>query len=413
MFRIKIYKLFKSLVVRKSLTALVILFILACTAVASFVFYPFISVTGGGDRYVKLPVRVRLVHNFGSAEISSDRPVYLRVLDTKVPSAVFQKGRYRIFLDTKGINIGERFFSCDKVTLSPLTGAVLEFDGKKYRGDMIISRSEFGLDAINLLDLEDYLKGVVPAEVNQYWPYEALKAQAIVSRSFALYQVISRKYKDHDLKDDTFSQVYGGVSAEKWRTSKAVEDTRGQALAFKGKAFPAYFHSACGGSTEDASVLWKNDILPLKGVKCPWCRFSPYFEWTKRIPTKTIIKALNDAGLALDRIDEIKFSDPDPSGRSRDVCIRSADKQFDIKLPEFSKSVPSALLSANGIQVKKHPFFYEFSGRGWGHGVGMCQWGAFGLSLRLLNADEILKYYYPGSEKRYVSDLLKGTDGGK
>ncbi|MFQ5952476.1 MAG: SpoIID/LytB domain-containing protein [Candidatus Omnitrophota bacterium] len=294
--------------------------------------------------------------------------------------------------------------NAEEPTITKGNGSVI-VNGREYRGDAEVIKKDSGFDVINRVELEDYLKGVLPREVHYLWPFGVLKAQAIASRSFAVYQALSRKNREYDLTADASSQVYGGKDSERWRTTKAVEATRGRVLEYKGKAFPAYFHSCCGGRTEDASRLWNEDLKPLKGVKCYWCRWSPRFRWMTRIPTKEILKKLKSKNYDIKRIDDIRAGKRDPSGRLEYVSVKSGGKWLEIKTSKFRSAIGRKTLRSANFRVKKYPFFYLFSGHGWGHGVGMCQWGAFGLSLRWWSPERILAHYYPGTKIVRLSEV--------
>ena len=296
--------------------------------------------------------------------------------------------------------------NADKPTLAKWSGGT-KVNGKEYRGDINVVETDSGFDVINNIELEDYLKGVVPREMNHLWPTEALKAQAVASRSFAVYEALRRKDKEYDLTADTRSQVYGGKAAEKWRASKAVDATMGKVLEYKGKIFPTYFHSCCGGHTEDASKLWNIKLAPLKGVRSPWCRWSPNFKWEARVPTKTILEKLKNKGYSVKRIDNIKAGKRDTSGRLGYVSVKSGNKWIKIRTSDFNSAVGSRSLKSTKFSIKKYPLFYLFQGYGWGHGVGMCQWGAFGLALRWRNYKKILAHYYPGTRIVSLGKVLR------
>ncbi|MBU1128608.1 MAG: SpoIID/LytB domain-containing protein, partial [Candidatus Omnitrophica bacterium] len=321
--------------------------------------------------------------------------------DVDLASAVEITGR------AEGIRFKDCVLTSAGVRIIPKGKFDIALNDIFYRGVIDVIRVGGTLDAINRVGLEDYLKGVIPREVNYLWPAEALKAQAIASRSFAVSQVERRGKSDYDLRASTFSQAYGGRSAERLRTSKAVGATRGKVLAYAGKVLPAYFHSCCGGRTQSASNLWGELLPPLEGVECRRCGWSPYFRWQARVSTKVIKKRLNDAGYDIPRIDDIKTGVRDKSGRLDYISVRPGGKWFDIKCDDFIRAIGPRVLRSTNLRVKKYPFFYRFSGYGWGHGVGMCQWGAFGLAIRWRKADSILNHYYPGAE---IVDLKENNE---
>ncbi len=366
-------------------------------SVLLFFFLPFSPVTKKADSFV---VRVRLEHDVKEVEISSDESLVIRLLET---GEVLQEKQgtpfsAKIVFIPGGMKINEKAYRLGTVRISPGKDAPLSCGGVLYGGYVDIVSSDDGLNVINHVELEQYLKGVLPKEVNALWPFAALKAQAIASRSYAVYKAGQSKKKTYDLTDDTFSQVYGGVTAQRWRTDKAVNSTRSKVLEYEKKVLPAYFHSCCGGHTEDIANVWGQDIEPLKGVKSRWCRWSPYFRWRVKVNTKTILKKMNGMGYNVNRIDDIKDGERDSSGRLKYVRLRSRNKWFEIDIEDFRKAIGRSLLKSTNFRVKKYPRFYVFSGYGWGHGVGLCQWGTFALSLRRWNEKRILGHFYPGAK---------------
>ena len=291
-----------------------------------------------------------------------------------------------------------------EIRVLPSKDGTTGVNGTFYRGKIEILEDEGKIDVINTVELEDYLKGVVPREMNRLWPMEALKAQAIASRTYAVMEALRRKNKKYDLRADTYSQVYGGCSAERWRTDRAVNATRNKVLVYAGKVLPAYFHSCCGGHTEDAAVLWGSSYAPLEGVRCPFCRWSPYYRWQVSMKGRDILKTLKQAGYDINRIDDIKTGLRDRSGRLEYVSVKTGNRWLDIKAVDFVKAVGSRVLKSTKFRVNKYPFFYRFAGYGWGHGVGLCQWGAFWMAFRWKSAERILDHYYPGSE---IADMRK------
>ncbi|RKY43239.1 MAG: hypothetical protein DRP85_00115 [Candidatus Makaraimicrobium thalassicum] len=394
---------------KKTIQAGVILIILGIAAFRFF-FVPFRFSPAGKQPFV---IRVRLAHSPNRLELGAQSRCEIRDVKTGnllEKEAVIPHGTEVSPADT-GIKLGSRIFAAEGIRISPSRGAGITLNGTLYRGEMDIIRAAGELDAVNRVELEGYLKGVVPCEINRFWPFAVIKAQAIVSRSFAVHEALRRKDKDYDLTADTFSQVYGGLSSERWRTTRAVEATRDRVLEYEGRVLPAYFHSCCGGHTQDASRIWGTGLQPLRGVKCLWCRWSPYFRWQVRVSTQTILERLNSRGYRFKRIDDIRTGPRDGSGRVEYVRMRSNNKWFEIKTKDLRSAVGRRVLKSANFHVKKYPLFYLFSGYGWGHGVGMCQWGAFGLSLRRWSAERILQRYYPGAKITRLKRLLEKRDG--
>ena len=371
-----------------------------------FIFVPLSSRYYGKRSFT---VRVRLVHDSNKVRISSEGV-----------SSVYDAGNGRILakevvLDKASIaapeggniNLAGKLYETGSIIIEPSLENGLSINGITYRGDIQITETGKGLDVINKVELEGYLKGVLPKEAHSFWPFAALKAQAIASRSFAAAEALRHRKDDYDLTADTFSQVYGGSSAERWRTNKAVDATRGKVMEYEGKVLPGYFHSCCGGHTENILKVWGVSIKPLLGVKCPWCRWTPHFRWQVRIPTKSILERLNNAGYYVKKIDDIKEGPRDDSGRLEYVSVRSGNQWNEIPVGHFSSAIGRRDIKSSNFKVKKYPRFYLFSGYGWGHGVGMCQWGAFGLALRWKSEKGIIEQYYPGVKIVDLREVLK------
>ena len=317
-----------------------------------------------------------------------------------------QDGRHmrltKVSMEKEGIKMGETVYPYRRIRIKSKNDVTLKRDKTevRYRGIIdIIRNKQNQLLVVNSIELESYIKGVLYHEVSHRWPMEAIKAQAVAARSYALYQAKVNEAEEFDVRSDIYSQVYGGRSAERYRTNIAADKTKGEVLFFEGKILPAYFHSTCGGHTENASELWDHNLEPLKGVVCPFCALSPYYEWKKNFQLKTIQEKLNEHGYRLGLIKEIKVSERDPSGRVRKVQLVSRDDQVKmISGKEFRNIIGPNEFKSNFYDVVMRGYFFDLAGKGWGHGVGMCQWGAYGMALERYKYKDILQYYYPGSQ---------------
>lgn len=360
---------------------------------------------------------------------SNTNPVMrVLVIDNRESVSLAIKGTYRVYslpseklltggyiLHTKvsvsgqGIMFGARELKFSKIRVTVPDDALIYLDGRSFRGAVdIIKKDNTKLSVINRITLEEYLYGVLYNEVSHRWPIEAIKAQAITARTFALYQARQNKLQDYDLTNDIYSQVYSGATSERWSTTRAVKLTLSKVLVYKGDIFPTYYHATCAGVTEDASNLWSIDIGPLDGSECGFCKESPHYKWNKNIPLSDIEKKLGDSGYKMGKIKSVVVLARNKSGRVDKLEIRDdsgvscvlTGKDFrnmigpnELRSTNFEPSVNNDKLVLNGI--------------GWGHGVGMCQWGANGMAGRGKNAEEILKIYYPGAE---VTTIDKITD---
>ncbi|MDD2689062.1 MAG: SpoIID/LytB domain-containing protein [Candidatus Omnitrophica bacterium] len=294
------------------------------------------------------------------------------------------------------ISLGQKSFRKNKIFIKTREPDEIIINGRAFRGDVELIKSDNSLLVVNYIELEDYIKGVLYHEASHYWPQEVLKAQAIACRTYALYQMQENKRNDYDVTNDIYSQVYGGRTSERYRTNQMVDETRGLILKFKGKIFPAYYHATCAGHTEDASLLWNINIAPLKGVACDFCKDSPHFDWHLVLSLEEIKDKLAQAGYKVKAIKDIVILGHDTSGRITDLSIVS-DKELKLPAKDFRSIIGPNLIRSAKFQVNIADKDAVFMGTGWGHGVGLCQWGAYFMAKQGKNYKEILKYYYPGS----------------
>lgn len=172
------------------------------------------------------------------------------------------------YKNTMAISLNGKFYQIysDNVVLKCPPGGYLSAKGKWYRGILIIQNKNKKLTVINDIELEDYIRGVVPSEMPPSWELEALKAQAVAARSYALANLGKRAKFGYDLKDTPEDQAYGGASAETERTNKAVQSTQGLVLTYNMKVVPAYYTASAGGKTVNAAAVWGNDLPFIRSV---------------------------------------------------------------------------------------------------------------------------------------------------
>jgi len=194
-----------------------------------------------------------------------------KITDKVSNRAFIVKTSSRLYIKASnpGMTINNREFGEIVKILSP-HGSLIRVDKNDYRGNIEIRKDDGGnLLIINELNVEEYLKGVLNEEISAKWHPESLKAQAVVARTYALYQKENRKDNPYHMEATVIDQVYGGARKEDERTNKAVEDTRGIVLTYEGKIAKAFYHSVSGGVTEDVTVVWGGEGENyLKGVKC-------------------------------------------------------------------------------------------------------------------------------------------------
>jgi stage II sporulation protein D len=320
------------------------------------------------------------------------------------------------------LQIGDHLFNGD-VLIRTQTPFVFSINGMAFRGHVRLLRNEDGtaFSAINHVPLESYLCGVIPSEMQSYWEPEALKAQAIASRTYCLY--IKNRFgggRLWDLKRTQAHQVYRGLSAETTTTNEAVFQTEGQVLVCRdgeGKQtlFPAYYSSSCGGHTENSRFVFGDEVGALEGAACPYCRKttrSDFYYWSGLFYSRDeVTRRLMERYPSLATLESIeRIETARQSEYGRITLIRLIGKNgnigflrgedFRLALDPSGRKIKSAIFT-----LRTSPKGYEFvNGRGFGHGVGLCQSGAQGMARLGKTCEEIVGHYYPGSRLVRISE---------
>jgi stage II sporulation protein D len=292
------------------------------------------------------------------------------------------------------------------------SAGVIAVNGKVYRGSIWLTPSTKtaiaqaqpidrtpAFNVVNLIDLEDYLLSVLPSEMPSGWPLEALKAQAIAARSYAVANIGKHGTDGYDLKATIEDQVYSGVSTENENSNQAVAETNGLVLKQQGKPIAAFFHSTSGGSTELAEHVWGKPLSYLRAVP-DYDDSSPHFSWTRRFSVPELEKALPDIG----RVLSLSVVSRTPSNRAQYVLVNGTDgcRLLTGQSIRHICKLPSTLFNI-GCEDNG----YVFAGRGFGHGLGMSQYGARAFADQGYNAAQILSYYY----KDVIVDFIAATPG--
>ena len=297
-----------------------------------------------------------------------------------------------------------------RVKISPKRPATLCVNNRAYRGALeIIPHPDGTVTLINDLPMEDYVAGVVTAEMPYYWPAEALKAQAVVTRTYTLALILEKSRESPRPEWDVEStglthQEYQGLPGEHPLGIAAVEATAGQILTWNGAVFRTYFSSTCGGHTEACGLVWDDypTIPPLAGVTCGHCKYSKYYEWTETLALADVERALRRAGKDPGAVRRLDFADTNRDGHVDVVTVGGPRQTLEMRGNDFRLAVGPSALKSLFFTAKRAGNAYELTGHGWGHGVGLCQYGAKGLADLLKKYDEILKYYYPKTELKKV-----------
>ncbi len=252
--------------------------------------------------------------------------------------------------------------------------------GRLFRGEISIAQRDDGrFSVINRVSLEDYLAGLINSEISSSWPRESIKAQAVAARTYAMNQMEaarrSASSRGYDITGTTLDQVYDGAHQEDYRSRDAVMETRGEVMLRDGRIFPAYYHSCCGGRTEHAANVWAGEKGP-PVVEDSWCARSPKLLWSWRIPIRSFLSRLSEAGIEAGIMRTIAATVLPDSPRNEMVIIEDADRLVTVRATELRRIFGYKNIKSTWFDAEIRGDDVVFTGRGYGHGVGLCQWGA-------------------------------------
>lgn len=287
----------------------------------------------------------------------------------------------------------------DEGALALRANGPLRVAGRGLRGQIELACKGSRWTAVNVLPIEAYLEAVLAGEMPPTFPDEALKAQAVAARSYALHRKIeaTQEGSAYHLDSTVLSQVYGGIAYEDERTRRAVIATRGEVLAYGMLPVEAYFHSDCGGRTESGEAALGRALPYLTPVSCPVTRHSRWSVKVTREELARLVPQLEGAeptGLAV--------ASRTSSGRAQTLELTTKNGTVTVSAIQLRAAVGYARLPSTWFDVREEHGAFIFDGRGAGHGVGLCQWGARVLAEKGQGYKEILTHYYPGAEVKKI-----------
>ena len=277
--------------------------------------------------------------------------------------------------------------------------AEFSLNGRRYRGSLELRHRGAGLTAVNIVPVDDYLLSVVPEEMPTDWPAEALKAQSVAARSFALKSRGRHAAEGYDLCTTTHCQLYKGIASEKTASTAAVRATRGEVLTYGGQPIEALFHTDSGGMTESSEDVWGSHVPYLRAVRDTPLGTMP---WSKTVSTANLEQKLAAKGYAIGRLRAIELSplaigraakDRTASGRVRAMTVTGTKGSVTLSGTAWRSllGLKSALFDA-----KLTKDTVTFTGFGAGHGLGISQWGAERMAVGGASYADILHHYYTG-----------------
>lgn len=338
-------------------------------------------------------------------------------------------GDFTVTLSETGLRLaagGKRIHEASGLFIKPLERKGVYINGKPYRGGFWFEASHEGFITVNILEVDDYIKGVLPAEMGYLRPdqFEAYCAQAVASRSYALSKLEEKKSELYDLQATIMDQVYRGTQGESPEASRAVDETRGLVGIWESEPIRAYYSSCCGGHTSDIRNAWPwktpypylygvRDALPQKS-KVSLCRGSGHFRWKHRwgagrlrsVLRKTLPLELGVRPRAVGELQDIRVLETSSDGRAAVLEIVTDRGRYRIEGdrirwvlkpdPASDAILRSTLFKMEVKTVRGRVSTVIVKGGGNGHGVGMCQTGAIGMAELGFSGEEILRHYYPG-----------------
>lgn len=285
-----------------------------------------------------------------------------------------------------------------------LSGEMLKVAGEPAASRLQLWQRENGtIDVISLVDMDQYLAGVLPHEMPLTWPLEALKAQVVAIRSYAMYSMGNRRSWHFDMDSTIQDQVYKGFHAEKDFKSKndklarAIAETHGEYLIYKNRILKTYYHAHCGGKTESAKAVWGGEE-PTAGAIDSFCPTGPLASWEFKMSHEELhqrLKKYFDISKS-QGIREVSIQSRTDSGRVANLAIVLADEtKIEIPANDFRRVLGFARVKSTNFDLNWSGQELSIVGRGNGHGVGLCQWGSRKLAEKGSSYRAILKHYYP------------------
>jgi len=325
-------------------------------------------------------------------------------------------------LSVDAARLGETTTQMGPVTAETGDDSFLIWNGKKYRGTITFIRTDSGFLVVNYLTMDSYLRGVVPLEIGSRTPAEfaAVQAQAVAARTYAYKHLTSSR--TFDMYATVQDQVYGGVDAERPQSDSAITTTADVVVLYNGQPITTPYHSTCGGSTAGVSEVWYDqpdqpylrpvsDRIP--GTNNFYCDTSPRFSWTqsydgaglRAVMEKYLASYTKAPKNGVGKITDIREQGRTPSGRVAALTVQTETGSYTLRGNDIRfvlRDPKGAILNSTFFSFTKETSGGEVSsftvnGRGYGHGIGMCQWGAIGRARAGQNYRTILETYYPGT----------------
>ncbi|MCI5643629.1 MAG: SpoIID/LytB domain-containing protein [Peptoniphilus sp.] len=345
------------------------------------------------DSYDKIDIKIgKSVNEKENLKLKSKSNLFIITSDDQVINKTNNK-EIDIMFDGKNINLKGNNF---KLANFPQDGAFLigsdspiyvDKIKRNYRGAISFRVNNGKLDVVNNVNIDDYLRGVLPKEMSPEFPMESLKAQALCSRSFAINNFNKYIKKGYNLDDTTNSQVYYGKDVEEKSTDKAVESTLGEVIKYDGKIAETIFCASSGGYTVSSSEAWGGNFVPYLISK-----EDPYsvYPWEYTIKDSDLKK--------LDLTDILGVNlDSTSSNRVKNITFKTSKGNITLKANDFRNKIGNTIIKSTLFDINCDNGKIIVKGNGYGHGVGMSQYGAVEMAKKGSNYKDIIEFYFPGT----------------
>ena len=292
-------------------------------------------------------------------------------------------------------------WAANQIWIEPAGNGYVWIGDRWYRGRTLLLPQKSGLTAVNYVDIEQYLYSVLGAEMSGNWPQEALKAQAVAARSYAIHQRLKSQTDLYDVDNTQSSQVYKGLQTESSGTYSAVDATAGQVLTYNSQIILAVFHSASGGHTENVEDVWTEPLPYLRAVP-DFDQGAPVYQWKESFTRDQMSSKISGVGNVVSMKPErttaygsVLTMKVVGDGGSRVMSGSDLRRVLNLRSTRFTVIPQYGIFS--GRNGGKPPTGFQVAGKGFGHAVGMSQWGAYNLARQGYGYQQILLHYYRGT----------------
>ena len=271
--------------------------------------------------------------------------------------------------------------------------SALLFRGKKYSGTIEVKKGGKGYVYINHVSMSQYLMSVVGHEMNNSWPLEALKAQSIVARSYVLLKMNQASKSDYDVGTTVNNQVYSGIPTKKDNLEKAVSTTHNSVVVYRSGLAKVFFHSSCGGRLEAANEIWKENLPYLQAKKSDFCKKTPQYSWKYTIPVTNFERIFS-----VSRLKGIHIIRRTVSKRVKEIAFVTSRGKVSIDPVKFRQRLGQKNIKSYLFDIRLVNRQVQVAGRGYGHGVGLCQWGSRVMAEQhQMSHRKILRHFFPNT----------------